>query len=741
MVRKVVEAARRALTSKGGRHPWLPLVLPPFMLAVFLLAAQTPLGQQQEELSMDLRFRVRAPGDPAAHPSLVMVGIDEKGLRQWGQWPWSREVHAQLLTLLTQRAPAVVAFDLLFTEPSHEASVDEQFGNAMVQHPGAITGADAQEALDVDKPHDAEWIGNTQALSRVTGDISRLIGHGRGLLPVPVIAESSFTGFVNAPPDSQGMRRKLPLVVRCGSRVYPSLVTQVLMQREQASANAVQVLLGQKLILEGARRRLEIPIDDRGRLAINYRQPGTFLAVSYFDLFAQLYRQQQGERWPEGFPPVRDQVLLIGQTASGLTDLGPTPHAAVSPMVLVHANAINNILRSDYLKEVPWSWLALAWLLVAWGTVVPLRHAPVLLAVFLPVAVIAGYAGLAFGLFAWQSVALPLFWPVTAFAFTHGAAVMERLAEERRSKARIKSLFGTYVAPEAVDRMIASGEEPKLGGEEVEITAFFSDIEGFSSFSEQLEPKRLVALMNEYLTEMNDILQDNGGTLDKFIGDAIVGMFGAPLWFEGHAYQACLASVLMQRRQAQLCKLWREESQWPPAVFGMRTRIGLNSGVAVIGNIGSRRRFNYTMMGDTVNLAARTESAAKAYGVVTMVTGETRRLAQAQSNDLVFRFLDKIVVKGKTLPVETFELVETRTGLSPEMTSCLEIYEQGIERYRARDWAAAAHAFERSAAQEPERLRNPVGPNPSQVMLQRCREFQATPPGDDWQGVYVMKTK
>lgn len=741
MARKLVDAVRRALVGKRGRHPWLPLILPPSMLAIFLVAALTPFGQEQEELSLDLRFRARGPGDPPAHPSLLIVGIEEKGLQQWGRWPWSREVHAQLLTLLAQRPPSVVAFDLLFTEPSQAASDDEKFGDALVLHPGAITGADAQEALEVKTPHEAEWIGNTQALARVTGDRSRLVGHGRALLPVPFIAESSFTGFVNAPPDAQGMRRKLPLVVRCGERVFPSLVTQILMQREHAGPEAVQVILGKKLIIEGRARRLEIPIDEGGRMPVNYRHPGSLTAFTYFDLFAQLYRQQQGTPWPENYPPIQDQVLLIGQTASGLTDLGPTPHEAVSPMVLVHANAINNILQSDYLKEVSWTWLACAWLLVAWGTVVPLRQAPVVLAVCLPVAVIAGYAWLAFALFAWNSVALPLFWPVTGFAFTHGAAVMERLSVELRAKARIKSLFGTYVAPEAVEKMIASGEEPKLGGEEVEITAFFSDIEGFSSFSEQLEPQRLVALMNEYLTEMNDILQDNGGTLDKFIGDAIVGMFGAPLWFAEHAYQACWASVLMQRRQAELCASWKAKQQWPPSVFQMRTRIGLNSGVAVIGNIGSRRRFNYTMMGDTVNLAARTESAAKAYGVVTMLTGETRKLAQAHRNDLVFRYLDKIVVKGRSLPVETFELVEAGSAVSPEMRECLEIYEQGIQFYLAREWGAAAKAFERSNWLEPERLRNPAGPNPSAVMLERCRLLQANPPGDDWNGVYVMRNK
>lgn len=722
-------------------HAWFPVLLPPLVLVLMWPATLTRLGQQLEDVTVDWRFRARGAEDPAADARLVVVGIEEKGLQQWGRWPWSRQVHAQLLTLLTQRPPAVVGFDLLFTEPSREAGDDQVFGDALVLHPGAITGADAQETLEVQKPYEEEWIGNTQALQHVAGNRGLLVGHDGALLPVPLLAESSFTGFVNAPPDARGMRRKLPLVVRCGERVFPSFVTQVLMQVARAGAEQVEVELGKRLVIRGASRKLEIPIDERGRMAINYRHPGCFTAFPYFDLFSQLYRQQEGQAWPEGYPPIQDQILLIGLTASGLTDLGPTPHAPVSPLMLVHANAINNALQGDYLRQVPAGWLIVGWLALAWGTVVPLRRGPVVLAVLLPLALSAGYIWMAFALFAGRSVELALFWPVAGFALTHGAAIMERLAVETRAKARIKNLFGTYVAPEAVEKMIASGEEPKLGGEEVEITAFFSDIEGFSSFSEMLEPQRLVSLMNDYLTEMNEILQENGGTLDKFIGDAIVGMFGAPLWFPEHAYQACVASVLMQRRQEVLCQKWRRDGNWPRAVGEMRTRIGLNSGVAVIGNIGSRRRFNYTMMGDNVNLAARTESAAKAYGVVTMVTGETRRLALAQREDLVFRYLDKVVVKGRSLPVEMYELVETRSELTAEARDCLATYEEGVARYLARDWSGAERIFQRSAEGEAEGKRNPGGTNPSRVMLERCRELLSNPPGPQWDGVFVMKSK
>jgi adenylate cyclase len=242
--------------------------------------------------------------------------------------------------------------------------------------------------------------------------------------------------------------------------------------------------------------------------------------------------------------------------------------------------------------------------------------------------------------------------------------------------------------------------------------------------------------MNDYLTEMTDILHDNGGTLDKFIGDAIVGMFGAPLAFAGHAYHACRAALLIQKRQLELREKWRKEGDWPDIVFEMQTRIGLNSGQAIIGNMGSRRRFNYTMMGDTVNLAARSESGAKSYGVYTMITSETKTLAQGFKDDITFRFLDRIIVKGRSAPVEMYELVGFDSEITSETQECLSLYKRGMERYHAQDWEGAKALFKRSATREIHQ-----DANPSLVMLKRCDALQAEPPPPDWDGVYVMKTK
>jgi adenylate cyclase len=325
---------------------------------------------------------------------------------------------------------------------------------------------------------------------------------------------------------------------------------------------------------------------------------------------------------------------------------------------------------------------------------------------------------------------------VLGFVVLEGSSMLHRLVIESRAKSRITGMFGTYLAPAVVKQLIASGEEPQLGGHEAEITAFFSDIAGFSSFSEKLTPEQLVTLMNDYLSEMTDILQDNGGCLDKFIGDAIVGMFGAPVPLEAHAHSGCRAALLIQKRQIELREKWRNEGIWPDIVYEMKTRIGLNSGPAIVGNMGSRRRQNYTMMGDTVNLAARSESGAKSYGVYTMITGETKTLAEKHQDDIAFRYLDKIVVKGRSLPAEVYEVVGFKSELSAATQECLSLFQQGIAAYLSQDWDAARALFERSA-----KLETHQDSNPSLILIDRCKYMKEHPPGADWDGVYIMKSK
>ncbi len=710
------------------------LLLLPLVLLLALGFNHTRLGEELENLTLDWRFQARAATDPPAAPQVLMVGIDEDALAKFGRWPWSREVHAQLMTLLATRPPAVVAFDLLFTEPSADTALDQKFGDALVLTPASITAA-AAETLEHSKKFDAEYAGNTKAIALVQGDPSHIIGNDTGLLPVPMIGESSHVGFVNSPPGDDGVRRQIPLVVRCGSRVFPSLVLQALLTREGVETDAVEVVLGDCIRIKGPKRSWQIPIDAEGQMTINYRHPSTFTVFPYAGLMGRLL-EFQGKEWPTYYPPVTDQILFIGQSAAGLSDLGPTPHGPQTPLELSHSNALSNILGGDYIKKPDFLHLIGLWVLIALLTIIPVRYGPISLAVLIPTLGVGAYVFAAFHFFRTESLHLPIAWPVLGFVLIEGSSILHRLVLELRAKGRIKGMFGTYVSPQVVEQMIASGEDPKLGGREAEITAFFSDIAGFSSFSEKLTPERLVTLMNDYLSEMTDILHDNGGTLDKFIGDAIVGMFGAPLPFAGHAYSGCRAALLMQKRQLELREKWRSEGGWPDIVFEMQTRIGLNSGLAIIGNMGSRRRFNYTMMGDTVNLAARSESGAKSYGVFIMITGETKALAEKHQDDIAFRYLDRIIVKGRSVPAEMHELVGFKNELSPQTQECLALFQQGIDRYLAQDWDAAKAIFNRSAVLEIHSYSNP-----SKVLLERCDAMKLNPPAADWDGVYVMKTK
>jgi adenylate cyclase len=303
-------------------------------------------------------------------------------------------------------------------------------------------------------------------------------------------------------------------------------------------------------------------------------------------------------------------------------------------------------------------------------------------------------------------------------------------------------MFGTYVSPELVNRMVESGEDPKLGGAEVEITAYFSDIQNFSTFSEQLSPTQQVELMNEYLTVCTDIVTAAGGTLDKYIGDAVVAMFGAPVALPDHAYRACVATQLVQARLSELRKKWAGEGEkWPATVKNMHTRIGLNSGAAVVGNMGSLTRFNYTMMGDNVNLAARMESGAKNYGAATLVTEATKIAAEKHGDRCVFRFLDRIVVKGRSQPVAIYEIVGLKEAVSPATLQCIEAFNTAIECYLRQDWVVAADLFRKSAALEAVRSEAAHESTPSTVYLQRCEIMKINPPGKNWDGVYVMRTK
>ena len=447
------------------------------------------------------------------------------------------------------------------------------------------------------------------------------------------------------------------------------------------------------------------------------------------------------------FSHFRDAMILVGPVDPTFQDLAPTPlDDTPVPKVGLHGNLIKTLLSGKYLQRPP-GWVEYAGIF-AFGFLViylgfysgPLsnwgRHIGIGLQILYLLA-----AFLAFENGHWI---VPVAGPVGSALSASFAVFAVKLVIEEKAKGRIKGMFGTYVSQELVEQMVESGEEPSLGGEETPITAFFSDVQSFSSFSELLSPNQLVALMNEYLTAMTEIVQKERGTLDKYIGDAIVAMYGAPIPMQDHAYQAVKTALLMEERQLKLRAKWQAEGdKWPDIVGLMQTRIGCNTGNATVGNMGSTDRFNYTMMGDMVNLAARCESGAKAYGAYIMVTEETKTAAVATRDDIAYRYLDKIVVKGRTQPVSMHEPVGLKNDLSQETQDCLDCFGQGIEKYLAQDWGAALEAFEKAKGLEPNQpgVTPGVKDNPSMVLIDRCRLMRDNPPGIDWDGVFVMTSK
>ena len=334
----------------------------------------------------------------------------------------------------------------------------------------------------------------------------------------------------------------------------------------------------------------------------------------------------------------------------------------------------------------------------------------------------------------WLNILYPLLGTVVVFL---GAMLFHYVIEEANTR-YLRKTFGNYVSPDLIAQMAETRTKPKLGGDSGIRTAYFTDIASFSSFSEILSASELVELLNEYLTVMTDLLEDEGGTLDKFEGDAIVAFFGAPLPMDDHAARALRTALRMQQELGQLRQKWAGEGDnWPELVHQMRMRIGINAGEIVIGNMGSLKRFNYTMMGDVVNTAARLEASAKQYGIYIQCPIETLQLAGL--DDFEWREIDKVLVVGKSEPVETVEIMAYKGQLPEDQALMRDIYRQGLKLYRQQKWDEAKAEFSKSEKLEDIFPGRPT--NPSRAYIERCKLYKADPPGKDWDGTWRLTSK
>lgn len=635
-------------------------------LSLMILEHQVDFVQAVYAQGFD-RFMTRFPREKPM-TSVVVAEIDEASLRELGQWPWPRCHLATLLRRLADDGASAVAFDVLFPEPdrSSPARVLPEWKRLGVVDAGALSG------VTVD--YDADFAGALAGLpcvlgcslepgaggaAAIEGYRQRLFetvfdpadaGRARRVLPgargivasLPELNRAAAgVAFLNTTPDPDRIIRRTPMVKEVGGVLYPALSLET--ARVALGARGVKVVYdrsGQGVDAVAFSKMQQAATDPTGRLILNFRS-GPYRRVSVADIIAG--------RTPTGL--FKDKIVLIGASAAGLRDLVAIPGDAEFPGVEVHATAIDNLLRGDPYREAAWTPMAclaaafFGGLLVIWATATRRFSASLmillaLLACGLELSVLAAIR--------WRLVVPPVPCAV-AWLAAYLAAAGVRFRGEEKGRKQVRALFGSMVSGQVLQFLERHPESVSLSGRRCEVTCLFTDVAGFTPIAERLDPETLSRMMNAYLTPMTDIILAEGGFVNKYIGDAIMAVWGVPYAQPDHAARACRAALACQRELEKLRPRLKEE-------FGAEIfmRIGVESGEVTAGNMGSARRFEYTVMGDTVNRANRFEGQCKEFHVGILI-GERTRAAAGES--FVTRSLGCVTVKGKSQAVEVFELV------------------------------------------------------------------------------------
>jgi adenylate cyclase len=646
--------------------------------ALGIALAMSDPGQRVEWAVYDRFIRSEA-ANRAPAPSVVVVAVDEPSFAEIGMpWPWPRTMHAALVDQLARSGARTVAFDVVFDVPSADAGDDVEFAAAIARAGIVILGADL--AVIEDRGY---------ALMQWSEPIAPLADAAAGI------------GVVQIPQDPDGVLRR-------------SLLTY-----EGRPSLALAIATRQPGFTTPPRAGLERPTLFR----FNGEPRQGVLTASYYQaLDAQ-------NSLPRDF--FKDKHVLIGLALAATpttqqVDQFETPVALRMAGVEVHATIVDAMLRSRFITDPFESASQVVLLSVVAASVVAAGMyfvgpavAPAMALGAVVLLVLGAHAALLSG------IRMPAVAPSLTVAATYALTAAYRYGLATRERRMIKRAFQHYVAPAIVAQMLNDPSKLKLGGEEYEVTVLFTDLEGFTTLSEHLTPSQLSAHLGEYFKEMLDVLLPQRGTLDKLIGDAIMMYFGCPIRDPRHAADACRGALAMQQRMIALHERWSRES-----LPRLRTRVGINTGIAVAGNMGTDRIFNFTIIGDCVNLASRLEGVNKEYGTGIIIGEDTRALVHDQ---FVTRELDWIRVKGKTRPAAIFELVAEAGVVDPRREEVFARFAEGLQLYREQRFTAAKTAFERAQQLDPQ-------DGPSRVFSERCKYYRTHAP-DTWDGVHVMHVK
>ncbi len=735
--------------------------------------------------SLDTRFQLR--GHTPTDPRIVIVDIDQRSQEVLGHWPFPRVYFARMLDALREDGARVAAFDITFSKPDQSAlplqdlssdltqqrakgaavssevlsevkrkeqqyNYDLQFADAIQRFGGVVLGnyflytqVDLEGVSNQSLDEYATLIAffpfpQVRALKSVNGlkDRLGLIQQYEDAYLVPrgveanaavftgaVASDNGGAGFFNVPVDPDGVVRRMLLAIPYGRDpdlanwdIYASLDVQTVrlylgLSSQQTVLNyggggIVSVEFGPKLIVHP---------DEISRLMVNYHGPArTYPYISFADAALN--------KFPKG--TFQDKIVLIGASATGIGDARATPFGGIIfPGVEIHANSIDNILNQQFIvHHAPQVLTDIGFIFLfgiplgIWLAVVQPRWMALGFVLLLP------FAGIVYWAFLhgwWLNFVVPAIFTLIPNV---SLVALYRVLFEEQEKRRVRGAFQQYVSPEVIRRLLNDPERVKP--RKTDVTVLFSDIRGFTTISESLDAQELADLLNSYLTEMTRIIFQHRGTLDKYIGDAVMAIWGAPFDEPNHADRCCLGAVHMLTRLAELQTDWRAKGK-PILDIG----IGINTGVASVGNMGSSLRYGYTAIGDAVNLASRLEGLNKQYGTHILISESTLR--ELHTDQLMLREIDLIRVKGKLRPLTIYEI------LTPEVVAnngkeLVELFSEAREAYKRHDWLAAIAAFEAVLGRWP-------NDGPSRIFLARCGEYLAEAPASDWDGVYVMKGK
>ena len=723
---------------------------------VVLLQLADPAPLERTRLQVFDVFQTAAPRERAGDSRVIVVDIDEASIARLGQWPWPRTELADLTRRLGDAGAAGVVYDIVFSEPDRTspsaiAARYERLGR------GAALG----ESLAGLPSHDALLAESFAAAPVVTGffldaarrgrDIEPKAGftlHGSppsehvrsyagALLPLPELeAAAAGNGFLSLESDADGIVRRVPLVAFHRGTLVPGLSLEaVRVARGTGSPNLLASDgSGETLSAPGAAVAvrldgLEIPVTDSGEMWVHYPQPGS---------------QEMLPAWPivtraiddgELAQAVRDRIVFVGGSAVGLQDLVSTPLSERIAGVTVHAAAAEQILAGHFLERPDWAFgleLALAVLLgLALALLLPrLGAAKGALAALLGIGAVAAGSWLAFTR---ANYLLDPIYPILALAVVYAVQTVAVFYREERQRSYIHAAFDRYLSPELVRQIAADPGKLELGGEERDMTVLMCDIRGFSRISERLYPREVIDFLIGFLTPMSDILLARRATLDKYIGDAILAFWNAPLDDPDHAENAARAALTMVAETAALNRTMpgREGAVWPGEV---KIGIGLNTGLCCVGNMGSRQRLSYSLIGDTVNMAARLEGLTKLYGVP-IVAGS----ALAERLDaFALLELDRVRVVGRDAPETIFALLgDEGVRAEPGFARLAAAHSTLLRAYRAGEWSAAEAALAAGRAEYEAHGLSAL----HDVFAERTASLRARPPASGWGGVFEATQK